>query len=94
MLRKSNQLSVMTYVSINPKNEFLVHFDAVGRVCVPSNGLEDATLQQFFLINLYLFGSIFSGIVRIDKLHNFAEEICLLSNGYYGNGEKTLFQLS
>ena len=46
------------------------------------------------LINLYLFDSIFSGIVKIDKLNNFVDGIRLLNNGCYGNEKKTLFHLS
>ena len=61
-------------------------FDLGARVCILSNWVEDGTLQHFFLINLYLFDlslslSIFSGIVCIGKLYNFAEGICLLNNG-------------
>ena len=36
-----------------------------------------------------MFDSIFSGIVMIDHLHNCVEEICLLHNVCYGNGNKS-----
>ena len=75
------------------KSNFL-HFDPISRGWILSYGVEDSTLQQFFLIDLYLFDSIFPGIVRINQLHNSVEGICLLNNGCYGNGRKTLFQLS
>ena len=94
MLKKSNPQSYMVNISKNPKNYFLLHFDLVSWVWVLSNKVEDATFRQFFLINLYLFDSIFSGIVRIDQLHDFDEGICLLNSGCYGNGIKILLQLS
>ena len=84
----------MKNISKHPKKQYLLHFDPVARAWVFSNEIEDSTLRQFFLINLYLFDSNFFGIVMIDKLHNSFEGICLLKNCYYGNGEKTLFQLS
>ena len=37
------------------------------------------------------FDFIFEGIVRIDKLHNSVEVICLLKNGFYGNGKRHYF---
>ena len=63
-------------------------FDAVLKVEVLDYRVEDATLH------LYLFDSIFTRTVRIDKLHNYVEEFCLLNNVCYGNGQKTLIQLS
>ena len=41
---------------------------------------------QYFLSSLYLYDSIFSGIVRIDKLHDFDEGI--------GSRKKVNLQLS
>ena len=72
----------MTNVIKNQKRYFLLHFDSVARVWVLSNGVEDATLWQFVLINLYLFDSIFTGIVRFNKLHNCVEGICLLNSSW------------
>ena len=66
----------------------------VARVWVLGNRVEDATLQQFFLINLYLFDLIFSGIVWIDKWHNCWEGIYLLNNSCCRNRKRALFQLS
>ena len=65
----------------------------VARVWVLGNRVEDATLQQFFLINLYLFDLIFSGIVWIDKWHNCWEGIYLLNNSCYRNRKRALFYL-
>ena len=45
-------------------------------VWILSKRVEDASLQQFLLSSFYLFGSIFLGIVLIDKLHNCIEGIC------------------
>ena len=39
-------------------------------------GVEDTSLQQFLLSSFYLFHSIFSGIIWINKLHNCVEGIC------------------
>ena len=61
-------------------------FDAVAKVEVLDYRVEDATLH------LYLFDSIFTRTVRIDKLHNYVEEFCLLNNVCYGNGQKTLME--
>ena len=47
---------------------------------VLSNGVEDTPLQQFLLGSLYLFDSIFSGIVLIDRLHNCVKEIASMFN--------------
>ena len=66
----------------------------VAKVWVLNKGVEDATLRQFLLNNLDLIDSMFSGIVRIDKLHNCVEGIYRLNNGCYGNAKNTLFQLS
>ena len=58
------------------KNEIKVssYFDPMVRVL--SCGVEDTPLQHFLLSSIYLFDSIFSGIVWIDKLHNCVEDIC------------------
>ena len=79
MLKKTNPLSCMTNFGKNEKQKIFADvFDLVAGS----------------LINLYLFDSIFSGIVKIDKLHNFVDGIRLLNNGCYGNEKKTLFHLS
>ena len=41
-----------------------------------SNTIEETPLQQFLLGIIYLFDSIFSSIVCINKLHNCVEGIC------------------
>ena len=56
-----------------------------------SNGLEDATLGQFLVINRYLFNFIFSWIVRIDKLHTCVEGTCLLNNRCYRKVKRLCF---
>ena len=55
MLNKPNSLSHVTNVSRTFFKKFWLDFDSVARVWVFSNGLEDATLGQFVLINLNLF---------------------------------------
>ena len=55
MLNKPNSLSHVTNVSRIFFKKFWLDFDPVARVWVFSNGLEDATLGQFVLINLNLF---------------------------------------
>ena len=55
MLNKPNSLSHVTNVSRIFLKKFWLDFDSVARVWVFSNGLEDATLGQFVLINLNLF---------------------------------------
>ena len=87
-----NLISSSNYREVLLENSCTFH-NTVARVWVLSNEVENATLSQFFLINLYLFDSIFSGIVRVDQLHNYVEGICRLNNGCYGNRRKT-FQLS
>ena len=37
---------------------------------------EDVSLQWFLLSSFHLFGSVFLGIVWIDKLHSCVEGIC------------------
>ena len=64
--------------SKNPKRSF---FKAD---CVIRNGAKDTPLSQLFLSIIYLFESIIPGLVLIDKLHNFAERICLPNNGCHG----------
>ena len=59
----------------------------------PQQCVEDMSLQNFSLTNLYLFDSIFSGMVWITKVHNCVEGICLLNNCPFGNEKKILFQL-
>ena len=54
-------------------------------VWIITNEVEDTLLQQFFLSSLYLFDSIFSDIVWIDKLHNYIKRICF---NVPGNGCK------
>ena len=56
------------------KKKKLTHFDPM--VWFLSNGVQDTPLQQFFLSSLYLFDSIFSGIVWIDKLHTCVKGTC------------------
>ena len=81
----------MTNISKNSKKVIFAAFWPLSWFWILSNWIEDATLLQFFLINLYLFDSIFSGIVCIDNLHNCVEEICHLNKGCYGNEKETLF---
>ena len=49
------------------------HLDSM--VWVLSNGVEKKPLQEFLFNSLYLFGSIFSIIVRNNKLDNCAQGI-------------------
>ena len=51
------------------------HFDPV--VGDLSNGVEERSLEQFWLSSHYLFDSIFSSIGLIDELHNGVEGIKL-----------------
>ena len=48
------------------------------------------TFMTTFLRILYLFDSIFSGIVWIDKLNYFHEEICFSNNDCYENRKKAI----
>ena len=63
----------------------MLHFDPVARVWVLSYRVEDAILQQLFLISLCLFDSIFSELVWIDKLQKCVEGIALFKNSWHGN---------
>ena len=54
-------------------------------------GVTDIHLWQLFLRIRYLFNSIFSGIVWIDKLRN--EGTCFPNNGCHGNTKKAIFPL-
>ena len=80
----------MTVGIENPKNYFLLHFESIARVFVLRNEVKDICLGQFLGSGLYLFHSISSGIVCINKLHDYDERICSLSNGCRGNRKKTL----
>ena len=71
-LNKSNPLRYM--INANKNKKILSHFYPM--VWILSKRVEDASLQQFLLSSFYLFGSIFLGIVLIDKLHNCIEGIC------------------
>ena len=70
------------------KKSFLPNLDPIPRVWVLSSGVENIGLQQFLLSNLYLFESILSGMVWIDKLHNYIKVNCF--NVYQENRKKTL----
>ena len=45
-------------------------------------------MQEFFVSSLYLFDSIFSGIIWIGKLYNCDEETCFPTNGCHGNRKR------
>ena len=60
-------------------------------VWIITNEVEDTLLQQFFLSSLYLFDSIFSDIVWIDKLHNCVKRICFNVPGNGCKKEKKYF---
>ena len=75
------------------KYNFFKHFQADTEVCVISNGAKDTPLQQLSLSILYLFDSIFPGIVLIEQLH-FEEGTCFPINGCHGNKKKAIFHLS
>ena len=53
--------------------------------------LKGLTFMSTFL---YLLDSISLGIVWIDKLDCFDQEICLTKNGRRGNRKNAIFQLS
>ena len=55
---------------------------------------KDIVLWHPFLRILYLFDPISSGLVWIDKLHNFREEICFPSNDCHWYRKKAISQLS
>ena len=65
-----------------PKN-LLMYFAPVARVFGLSKWAQDTTWWQFFFSTLYLFGSIFSGIVWTNIMHDFDEEICFFNNCCY-----------
>ena len=81
-------------MAVRSKKIFFLHFDPIVKVWVLTSGVEDISLQQFFLSSLSLFDFIFSGIVWIDKLRDCYERICFSYNRSYGNWKKLLFQLS
>ena len=78
----------MTNGSKTQKKSFLPNLDPIARVWVLSSGVENIGLQQFLLSNLYLFESILSGMVWIDKLHKYIKVNCF--NVYQENRKKTL----
>ena len=57
-----------------------------------SSGVVETPLQQFLLSSLYLFHSILSSIVWIDKLHNCVEGTSFRVS--QGNRKKTLFMVA
>ena len=64
-----------------------MHFDPITKVRDLSNGAQDATLS------LYLFDSIFRGLVWIDKPHDLKKEF-FPNNGCHDNIKNTTFYLS
>ena len=52
---------------------------ADGEFCVTRDEAKDTPLWQLFFSILYLFDSIFPGIVLIDKLHNLKKEFVSLT---------------
>ena len=78
MLKKSHPLSrYKTNGGKNPKKKCLMHFDP---------DLRSLTLAIGTIANLYLFDSIFSVIVRTNRLHGFDEGICFPENCCSENG--------
>ena len=70
MLNKSHLLSKYVINSgKNKKNVWCIL--TLMLVSLPLAMAQDTTLRQFFFCNLYLFDSIFSVIVRTNRLHNF-----------------------
>ena len=69
---------------------FLLHFNSIARVLVLRNEMKDTCLGQFLGSSLYLFHPISSAIVCINKLHDYDERLCSLSNDCRGNRKKTL----
>ena len=51
------------------------------------------TYFEYLLSILYLFDSIFPGIVLIDKLHNFQEGICFPNNDCHRKRKRSNFPL-
>ena len=85
MLNKLHPLSrYTTNGGENPPKNFLIHFDPAARVFVLSNRAQGTTLLQPFFSTLYLFDSIFSGIVWSNRLYDFDEGICFPNNCCYG----------
>ena len=88
---KSTQVYIWQMVVKIQKDHFFMHFKADGEVCVIRDETKDTPLWQFFLSILYLFDSIFPGIVLSDKLHNFEERICFPNNGCHGKRKRKQF---
>ena len=57
----------------------MMRFDPVAAVFVITMGERYIFIWQFFFRLLYLFDSIFSEIIWIDKLHNFMDGIYFLT---------------
>ena len=57
------------------------------------NGAQDMYLYEKFSWGFFMFDSILSEILWIDKLHYFHEKIYFPNNGYYGNSKKAISQL-
>ena len=78
-------------VEKNQKIHIWMHFSYVTRVCDLSNGAKNTLSRRFFLSKLYLFDSIFSGIVWIHKLHSLMKEFVSLTMIAMQMGKKPLF---
>ena len=61
------------------KQFFHFHFDTAARVFVINNWTQDTILSQSFLSTLYLFESVFSGVVWTNRLHDLDEGIFFLT---------------
>ena len=70
---------MMTCSNKNIKENFPRIFDLVTRVFDLSNGAQDKILGQFAVSRLYLFDSMFTGIVWIDKLNDLMKEFVFLT---------------
>ena len=94
MLIKANPLSHMKSGWKNPKENSLLHFDSIvnAKVWMLSNREEDTSMWYCFEY-IYLFDSISSGIVWINRLYDCDELIYFPNIGVHGNKKKKLFSL-
>ena len=77
---KSNPLTYMiTCSNKNIKGHFWRIYDFVTRAFDLSNRAQDKILGQFFVSRLYLFDSMFKGIVWIDKPNDLMKEFVFLT---------------
>ena len=82
MLNKSHPLS--RYKANSGKNKKMMHFDPDARVFVLSKWHKIQPLWQIFFSNL-MFDSIFSIIVKTNRLHDFDKGISFPDNCCYEN---------